>query len=327
MLDLMCSKGVNRSLLVRLSKDKGFLRFCNEWCAQRWDDVLDQNISSAKDRISTLQSKISSYQNIITGFQSKNFEKVEKPLSCEIQELGIKLLNAKSKSIRGIDDFYNPKSTMTIYFNEKRNLKFMKCIQKLKIPYLRKISMTSMSSNKAGVKKFVKNSFLQQAKEIWISNGNIPVEEVEGNTIDKFSKEISLMIPKALNKVTIYRFDINQIQLRRIFYLCRDKQEVKFSGCKLHLEPAPDLSRCFSNCTIQKLEFYLCGCSKLSNWDETPQKLELLISLLSESNSLLSSLRHLILTCSNPSFKNYTLTWPRTVLEEKYIMPHIQLRT
>ncbi|CAI2375391.1 unnamed protein product [Moneuplotes crassus] len=318
-LNLMEEKGVSQTLLTSLNQDQGFMRFCIEWCAPRWYSLQDQNIEQSFDQISTITKSIKAHRRKPDGSEAEDSKDNEESWLTHLKEFSIKLLNSKAINIYGIEDLYDLKSTMAVDFDNDIKLGYINCIKQLEIPYLPKIQLISGHSRKSRMRKFLSNSFINKTNEIWISNGGPSIREVENIKIEKISRELQQILPKVVQKVTINSFEINQKQLRRIFSLCRDKEDLMFFNCKLLLDTVPDLSKALLNCRISRLDFYNCGHPKLTNWAKEPHLFENLVNALSQSEDLKKSLTLIKITRRSP---------PAEITKEilqKYHLDHINL--
>ncbi|CAI2370173.1 unnamed protein product [Moneuplotes crassus] len=251
----------------------------------------------------------------------KDVETLEKSINQDVKALGLALLNSKAKKIYDPENFFDPESSMVINLKDNNESKFMDCVQSLKIPYLRKIELSYILKCKKRFKKLCDSSFTWRIGKTYLSNGGTAIKAVKKLKIKKISKELSQILPKILHHVTFSCFDIDQKQLLRVFSLCRDKRNLIFKSCKLHLGIVPELSKALDRCKISILGFTNCGHPMLTDWVNEPQLFDNLIKGLSKSEDLCKSLTSICLERNPPPISDITK------ILKKYHLSHINFST
>ncbi|CAI2374960.1 unnamed protein product [Moneuplotes crassus] len=295
-LAVMQQKGVSEKLLSGLIQDKGFNKFCTEWLAQRWDICIERNHCST-DQILALKNQVKSQKVMISKIMLQGLKVQEAEVNEAFNSLHSSLVCLKKVTIEGFLHYDKLPTDLFLDLNEPEGYLLCKALNTQRLPDCN--SMNIAFNKKPWVnKKFIKDIFPPKINELWLENYNFRPEDARKMTLNKYFSELIKVFPIVQNHVNLYKFEISQSQFRKIFSSCRDKPELEFNSCKIHIETPLDLSKPLSGCKITKLNFNSCGRPQFSNWGENLQEFEHLIQALSHSVDLKRSMSVLIFLCS-----------------------------
>ncbi|CAI2375393.1 unnamed protein product [Moneuplotes crassus] len=296
-LKIMEQKGVSEQILSDLTQDNGFIKFCIEWVAQRWDSQIIENDISITNQIRTLKEKIQSLTQLIREMRSQNFKIFEEEINSQLKDLESSIflqrfnhLNDDSNSEDLFSDFY-------LDLNSKPSKQLCKTLRKHKIPNFKSLNI-DFSKSASCDRTFLQSSFPNQTNKLALNNYDYISNEIKIKNISRYFREITRVIARVARLVHFYNFEISQTQLTKLLSCCRDKPELEFYSCKIHTETSPDLSKLTSEWKIEQLSFDFCGKIDCCNWKLNLGHFENLIGGISTSESLCQSLKNLSIRVS-----------------------------
>ncbi|CAI2362348.1 unnamed protein product [Moneuplotes crassus] len=286
-----------RGVIKEIMEDEKFREFCVRFTLDAIGKgaitTLDQADFPDFSSLGYLRASIKSQRECIRNIK-RQFSKIyERNLKTE--SLSTTNLNTRFHSLSGYLSYLNSNSAMSLQMDKEYSIKFAKSLMNYRLPKCSEIYLYSVHKRPELTKNILKRSFPEQIEGFSFDNRGVDFAKTKKINIGRYLKELSQVIPNVTHRVTFKHFEINQYQLSKLFYLSREKKQVGFRNCRIHLKTPPDLSKSLKGCKIETLNFDSCGESQYSDWETHPEYLCNLIESLSQCPDLQDSLTQISL--------------------------------
>ncbi|CAI2375040.1 unnamed protein product [Moneuplotes crassus] len=294
-LSIMQSKGVKRDLLVGLSNDLGFHKFCTEWVSQKCSTESMQIKHQDTNTLNEMKEKLRVQKNLIGKLKVAYTEREETKHASDENNLELRLMLSKYEHNSGYLSTFDSKTNLTINTTFAREKRVLKAI-KLHIPECYNVTFTFSKNDDKMVRKFFRQVFPNRIEmlQLFYLNGNSPYGQKIN--IGIYLKEIQLASLSLTRMLRLRGFSISQAQLKRLFSVFKRIKIIVLSRCLIDFSTVPDLSQALENCSLRNLDIDFSIINRSLEVGQRIQNCQNFIEALAQAPDLAQNLEKLKLT-------------------------------
>ncbi|CAI2367920.1 unnamed protein product [Moneuplotes crassus] len=277
-----------RDIFLKLRSEEGFKQFCVINYIHLMGDYLGINKSKTNRiiGITGIKSEMEIDLRLLDNKNTKSYKELEKEL-VELKQRAISLIDPST--LQGLEKYYklvtnksqNIASTkkLILEFDNEKDIEFVKNFGGNIVPNLENLEIDKILENLEVAKEFLFSSFPQSVENFHLNfKGRM-------HNCDEIIDVLCYLNPRIMRSLHIYRFELSQIQMKKIFQITKQIQTyIGFRCCKLELDTIPDFGNSLDGLIIRILSFNYCGKPEYSDWKNHLERFTNLVKGLSKSS-------------------------------------------
>ncbi|CAI2365065.1 unnamed protein product [Moneuplotes crassus] len=315
-----------KDIYLQLRIDEGFKQFCVVNYTHLMCDYFEADKSKV-DYILGIENNEASEMDLDLRAgkkKTKYYRELQKEL-VELKQRAVSLIDPSTlqglekcyKLITKINQDIEARKRFILEFDDEIDIEFVKSFGDNIVPNLENLEIDKIQENLEVAKEFLFSSFPQSVENFHLNF------EGKMHNCHEIIDVLCYLNPRIMRSLCIYSFEINQIQMKRIFQIVKQsKTYFGFLNCKLELDTIPDFGNSLDGSIIEILCFDFCGRPEYSDWKNHPERFTNLIEGLSRSAHFKQKIKQIELMECGMTKINVQTTLGKYGLEHVEILDH-----